>query len=66
MDDMILLKLGELVLKGLNRRNFEDKLVANAQRRLKPLGSFGCTPSSPPCTWSPRGRAATWTQPGRP
>jgi len=37
---MILLKLGELVLKGLNRRTFEDKLIANAQRRLKPLGNF--------------------------
>ncbi len=40
MDDIILMKLGELVLKGLNRRTFEDKLIANAQRRLKPLGSF--------------------------
>ena len=31
MNEMILLKLGELVLKGLNRRTFEDKLIANAQ-----------------------------------
>ena len=35
MDEIILLKLGELVLKGLNRRSFEDKLIANARRRLK-------------------------------
>jgi thiamine biosynthesis protein ThiI len=37
---MILLKLGELVLKGLNRRSFEDKLIANARRRLRPYGDF--------------------------
>ena len=29
MDEIILMKLGELVLKGLNRRSFEDKLQAN-------------------------------------
>ena len=29
MNEMILLKLGEMVLKGLNRRSFEDKLQAN-------------------------------------
>lgn len=40
MDEMILLKLGELVLKGLNRRSFEDKLIANARRRLRPYGDF--------------------------
>ena len=37
MDEIILLKLGELVLKGLNRRSFEDKLIGNARRRLKDL-----------------------------
>lgn len=37
---MILLKLGELVLKGLNRRSFEDKLIANARRRLNAYGKF--------------------------
>ena len=40
MNDMILLKLGEIVLKGLNRRYFEQKLMANAARRIKPYGSF--------------------------
>ena len=34
MNEIILLKLGELVLKGLNRRSFEDKLQANIHRRL--------------------------------
>ncbi len=40
MREIILLKLGELVLKGLNRRSFEDKLQANLHRRLHPFGQF--------------------------
>ena len=40
MNEIILLKLGELVLKGLNRRTFEDRLVANARRRLQAHGKF--------------------------
>ncbi len=34
MNEIILLKLGEVVLKGLNRRSFEDKLLSNIRRRL--------------------------------
>ena len=40
MNEIILLKLGEVVLKGLNRRSFEDKLNANIRRRLQHCGSF--------------------------
>ena len=40
MNEMILLKLGEMVLKGLNRRSFEDKLQASLHRRLHPFGQF--------------------------
>ncbi len=40
MEELILLKLGELVLKGLNRHTFEDKLLANLRRRLKNHGAF--------------------------
>ena len=39
-NEMFLLKLGEVVLKGQNRRAFEDRLVANTARRLKSCGSF--------------------------
>ena len=39
-NEMFLLKLGEVVLKGLNRRSFEDRLVANVARRLRSCGSF--------------------------
>ena len=40
MNEIILLKLGELVLKGGNRHSFEEKLMSNAKRRLKPFGKF--------------------------
>ena len=40
MQEIILLKLGEIVLKGLNRNTFERKLIGNIQRRLKRYGCF--------------------------
>ncbi len=40
MQDILLLKLGEIVLKGLNRKSFEMKLIANIRRRLAPFGEF--------------------------
>lgn len=40
MNDIILLKLGEIILKGLNRRYFEQKLMANIRRRLAGIGKF--------------------------
>ena len=40
MDDIILLKQGEIILKGHNRREFELRLLANIRRRLKPCGDF--------------------------
>lgn len=43
MNEIILLKLGELVLKGLNRHNFEQQLMINARRRLKAFGDFKVT-----------------------
>lgn len=40
MKDIILLKQGEIVLKGLNRRFFENKLLTNIRRRLSRIGEF--------------------------
>jgi len=40
MKEIILLKLGEIVLKGLNRRSFEQKLLNNVKHRLSAIGSF--------------------------
>ena len=40
VSDVILLKQGEMILKGLNRREFEMKLISNIRQRLKPFGEF--------------------------
>lgn len=38
--EIFLLKMGEIVLKGLNRRKFEDRLTANISRRIHKYGRF--------------------------
>ena len=40
MNEIFLLKLGEIVLKGQNRKQFESKLRQNVRRRMKPYGEF--------------------------
>ena len=40
MKEIILIKNGELTLKGLNRCNFEDVLIKNIRRRLRDLGEI--------------------------
>lgn len=40
MEEIILIKVGEIVLKGLNRRTFEDVLIKNIKRKLISLGKF--------------------------
>ena len=40
MNEIFLLKLGEVVLKGTNKRQFENKLRQNIRRRMKPYGEF--------------------------
>ena len=34
MKEVLLLKCGEIVLKGLNRKTFEDRLLKNLKRRM--------------------------------
>lgn len=43
MKEVILIKNGELALKGLNRRTFEDMLIKNMKHRLAPVGKFKFT-----------------------
>jgi thiamine biosynthesis protein ThiI len=45
MREIILIKNGELTLKGLNRNSFEDVLIKNMRRRLADLGKFEFTKS---------------------
>lgn len=40
MKEIILLKDGELALKGLNRSTFEDMLIKNIKERISSLGEF--------------------------
>ncbi len=40
MKEIILIKNGELALKGLNRNVFEDALVKNLRNKLNPLGDI--------------------------
>lgn len=40
MKEILLLKDGEIVLKGLNRRQFEDVLKKNIKNALHPIGRF--------------------------
>ena len=40
MKEIFLLKLGEIVLKGANKRQFEAKLRQNVRRRMKTYGNF--------------------------
>ena len=40
MKEIFLMKLGEIVLKGANKRQFESKLRSNVRRRMRPFGEF--------------------------
>lgn len=40
MNELILLKSGEIALKGLNRSRFEDRLIRNAKHALGDMGKF--------------------------
>ncbi|MBR4954675.1 MAG: tRNA 4-thiouridine(8) synthase ThiI [Clostridia bacterium] len=40
MKQILLLKCGELILKGLNRGKFEEKLCSTLRRRLKNVGEY--------------------------
>ena len=43
MQEIILVKYGEMALKGMNKRSFEDALAKNIKRRIKSLGKTEIT-----------------------
>ncbi len=53
MKEIILIKYGELVLKGLNRRNFETAMERNIRHVLKPLGEYDMFSSQSTITITP-------------
>ena len=67
MKELFLLKLGEIVLKGQNRRVFEDKLKTVTRRRMAKFGEFKVNivqstlyvePLTEDCDLTARGRPA--------
>ncbi|MFA7636191.1 MAG: tRNA uracil 4-sulfurtransferase ThiI [Monoglobales bacterium] len=40
MNEIILIKIGELILKGNNRSRFEDRLIMNIKHSLRGIGSY--------------------------
>ena len=40
MNETILIKIGELILKGNNRSRFEDRLMTNIKHALRHTGSY--------------------------
>ena len=41
--EVMMIKLGEIALKGLNRKTFEDTLIKNIKWRLRNVGKFAVT-----------------------
>ena len=62
MKEIILLKEGEIALKGLNKRTFEESFIKNLRHRLKPLGKFDYTRSQSMIYCEPRKTLSTWTR----
>ena len=54
MKEILLCKLGEIVLKGANRRYFEDTLCRNLRHRAKHFGNFEIKSSQSTITITPQ------------
>ncbi len=57
MNEIILIKNGEIALKGQNRRVFEDALMKTLRRRLAPLGEVEVSVAQSTITVQPQGEA---------
>ena len=66
MKEIFLLKLGEIVLKGANKRQFESRLRQNVRRRMKLYGNFDVYLMQSTVYVEPMDENAMWTVPGRP
>ncbi|MCL2023322.1 MAG: tRNA 4-thiouridine(8) synthase ThiI [Oscillospiraceae bacterium] len=54
MTEVILIKYGELTLKGLNRRSFEERLIKSLKNALAPLGEFSFSSAQSTLTITPQ------------
>ncbi len=55
MKEVILIKDGEIVLKGLNKSSFEDALIKNLKQKLEPYGEFSIEKGQSTITVVPEG-----------
>ena len=60
--EVILIKNGELALKGLNRSTFEEVLIKNLRWRLKPLGTFTFRKAQSTIYIEPQNQAIDWDE----
>ena len=60
MDEIILIKNGELALKGLNRSTFEEVLLKNLRHRLRGLGNFTLRKAQSTVYIEPRDEFTDW------
>lgn len=58
MKEVILIKNGELALKGLNRSTFENMMMKDIRRRIEKCGKFSVTASQSTVTVSPEDGSA--------
>lgn len=58
MEEIILIKVGEIVLKGLNKRAFEDVLLKNLRKRLYKAGNFEIKIAQSTISVSPKDNSA--------
>jgi thiamine biosynthesis protein ThiI len=55
MNEVILLKHGEIILKGQNKRSFENKLIGEIKSKLKGCGDFEITSAQSTVYLTPKG-----------
>ena len=61
---MILLKQGEIVLKGLNRKHFESKLISNIRKKLDPFGEYNLYTAQSTIYIEPKTPTSAWDETG--
>lgn len=62
MNEILLIKTGEIALKGLNRGSFEDILVKNIRWRLRDLGSFEVKKAQSTIYVRPKSQEVDWDE----
>lgn len=62
LQEVLLIKNGELTLKGLNRGTFEDVLMKNIRRAIRPVGQFELRKAQSTIYVEPREEGIDWDE----